>query len=127
MQKQEQGPVLESEMSGAEKRLSELERDFLANLDLLKRGILNEGEFTRANELRRAERAALEARREDLRARIESARQTAAQVDALPQKVAGFLEAFRGMEPRLAKAQLQTILRAVHVCSDGRAELDFRQ
>ena len=49
-----------------------------------------------------------------------------AQAAAVPIKVSTFLEDFRGMDVRQAKAILQGILQCVHVWRDGRVELKFR-
>lgn len=117
----------ERDLRGAERRLETLDADFHKNLGLLKRGILTEEEFNRANLARRGERAATEARLAELRAKAEAQRTRAENAEALPVKVKGFLETFQGADVRHAKAQLQTILKAAHVFRDGRIELEFRQ
>ena len=117
---------LEAQRADAEKRLAALDRDFLANLELLKRGVLNEGEFTRANEARRVEREALEKRKAELSSRIEALRARASQADAIPGAVRSFLADFQELPIRLAKARLQTMLKAAHVFRDGKIELEFR-
>ena len=56
----------EAELEGVVKALADLEGQFIKHLDLLKRGILSESEFTKANEVARSQSTALEARREEL-------------------------------------------------------------
>ena len=56
----------EAELKRVEKQLAAIEADFAKNLDLLKRELLNEEEFKRANETRREEQAQLQARLEEL-------------------------------------------------------------
>ncbi len=48
------------------------------------------------------------------------------QVAAVPVRVQTFLEDFQGMDVQKAKAVLQGIIKAAHVFSDGRIELEFR-
>ncbi|MDP2950142.1 MAG: recombinase family protein [Chloroflexota bacterium] len=117
---------LDAQLAGAEKRLAALDRDFLQNLDLLKRGLLNDTEFDKANQARRQERQTLEARHAELKARIEAAKRRMAQAEAVPGKLASFLEAMRSMDVRQAKAMLQTIVKEVHVYRDGKLEVEFR-
>ncbi|MDP3061650.1 MAG: recombinase family protein, partial [Chloroflexota bacterium] len=125
-QERDATPGLDAQLADATKRLATLERDFLANLDLLKRGVLNEDEFSKANETRRAERVAVDARVADLKGRIEAERRRAEQADAIPQAVGSFLETFQSIDARQAKAKLQTILKAAYIYRDGRIELEFR-
>ena len=49
----------EKELQHANRRLAELDSDLAMNLDLLKRNVLNEEEFTKANKVRRGERTRL--------------------------------------------------------------------
>jgi hypothetical protein len=57
----------EVELKSVEKRLAELELQFLSQLDsLLKRKVLTEQEFAKANETARSQKADLEARKEEL-------------------------------------------------------------
>ena len=55
-----------------------------------------------------------------------SKRSEIAQVAAVPVKVRSFLEDFQGMDARQAKPILQGIIKAAHVFTDGRIELEFR-
>jgi site-specific DNA recombinase len=114
------------ELRRIERRLAELDRDFQQNLDLLKRGVLDEGDFQRANAGRKDERAGLETRRDTIASQVKDAQERAAMVAAVPRRVRGFLEDVEHLEPRKAKALLQGILSAAHVYRDGRIELEFR-
>jgi site-specific DNA recombinase len=118
--------ALKGELAGVEKRLAALDQELLAHLDLVKRGILNEAEFTKANEARRGEREALEKRKVDFQERIAKVRSQAEQVEKVPVAVRSFLEDFSKLDVRQAKAILQTILKAAYVYRDGRIELEFR-
>lgn len=109
-----------------ERRLAELDRDFLSNLDLLKRGVLDEQDFSRANAARKGEREGLEQRRSEVADQVKAATSRAAAVATLPDRVRSFLDDVESLETRKAKAHLQTILAAAHVYRDGRIELEFR-
>ena len=118
----------EAELRDVEKRLADFEARFLTRLDdLLKRKILSEQEFARANQAARAEVATLEARKGELKDWIEKARARTSLANTLPRSIKTFVEAFEGLDIRQQKAQLQTILKAAHVYRDGRIELEFRQ
>lgn len=114
------------ELRRVEKQLANLDADFHKNLDLLKRGILEEAEFNRANVARRQERAAAEGRRATLAQEAEAAERQRDLAAKLPERVRSFMQDFKGLEVRRQKALLQTILKAVHVHADGRIELEFR-
>jgi hypothetical protein len=117
----------EVELKALEKRLAQLETQFLTRLDdLVKRGVLSEQEFIRANEAARSQMADLEKRKEELVRQIEQARASEALVERVPLAIKSFEEAFHSLEPRQQKAQLQTILKASHIYRDGRIELEFR-
>jgi hypothetical protein len=118
-------PEGEDELQRIERRLGDLERDFLRNLDLLKRGVLDEQDFLTANAARKQERLALETRRADLAAQVKDARARVALATALPARVRSFLEDVEQLETRKAKALLQGILSAAYVHRDGRIELEF--
>ena len=118
----------EAELYKVEGRLAELDAQFLKRLDdLLKRGILTEQEFTRANETARQQAKALEARKAELTDWLKREHDKAALVENVPRQIKSFLEAFGGKDPRQQKAQLQTILKAAYVYRDGRIELEFRE
>jgi site-specific DNA recombinase len=117
----------EVELKQVEKRLMELEAQFLTQLDgLLKRKVLTEEEFARANGVARSQKAELEARKEELSKRLNQAKASEALVQKVPQAIKTFSAAFQSLEPRQQKAQLQTILKAAHVYKDGRIDLEFR-
>ena len=118
----------ESELKRVARRLDVIEEDFHKHLEWLKRGVINEIEFAKANTAAREEAEALEERRATLASRLgqDRDRDRAAMVAKAPAHIGAFLEDFQGLDPRLQKAQLQTILKAVHVWNDGRIELEFR-
>ena len=93
----------------------------------MKRKILNEQEFAKANQAARVEVSTLEARKKELIDWTEEARARTSLADTLPLSIKTFVEAFEGLDIRQQKAQLQMILKAVHVYHDGRIELEFRQ
>ena len=118
----------EVELKRVEKRLADLDTQFLTQLDgLLKRKVLNEQEFAKANESARSQKADLEARKEELTNLLSKVRATEAMVERVPRVIKTFEEAFQSLEPRQQKAQLQTILKAANVYKDGRIELEFRE
>ena len=115
----------ESELARVQRRLEHIEGEFLKHLDLLKRAVINEQEFAKANAARREEMEQPEARRGELIGIVTRGKQTAEQVERLPKMVGSFLENFQAMDIRRQKAELQRILKAVHVYQD-RVELEFR-
>jgi hypothetical protein len=117
----------EVELKQVDKRLAGLEAQFLNQLDgLLKRKVLTEQEFVKANEVARLQKAELEARKEELSKVLSRARASEALVQKVPRAIKMFVEAFQSLDSRQQKAQLQTILKAATVYSDGRIELEFR-
>jgi site-specific DNA recombinase len=127
MEEKQDTEKYEVELKQVEKRLTELEVQFLTQLDgLLKRKILNEQEFTKANEIARSQKASLEARKEELSALLSQARANEALIEKVPKAILAFEEAFQGLEPRQQKAHIQTILKAAHIYKDGKIELEFR-
>ena len=115
------------ELKRLEKRLAGLESDFQKNLEYLKKGLLNEGEFARANVLRRDERAKTEIRLASLREELASAESAQENTSALPSQISSFMESFKALEVRKSKAILQTILESAHIWRDGRIGLKFRR
>ena len=87
---------------------------------------MTEQEFAKANEVARAQKAELEARKEELSMMLSQARVSEALIEKVPKAIKTFEIAFNSMELRHQKAQLQTILKATHVYNDGRIELEFR-
>ena len=116
----------EVELRDVEKRLAASDPQFLQHLDLLKRGLLNEQEFKRANESAREKTKADEAKKVELTTWLNREHSLASRIERVPDEIKSFIEAFQGMDIRQQKAQLQTILKAAHVYRDGRIELEFR-
>ena len=106
--------------------LIDLEGQFLQHLDLLKRGVLSETEFSKANEVTRSQSTALEARREELNNWLEKQRSRVSNAERLPGAIASFLADFERLDVRRQKAQLQAILNSAYVYRDDKIELEFR-
>ena len=87
---------------------------------------MDEADFVRANDARKQERTALGIRRAEIAQWMADRERHKAAAEALPVHVRSFLEDVQEMDVRKAKAQLQTILKAVHVYRDKRIELEFR-
>jgi len=115
-----------AELTKLERHLKSLDRDFHENLDFLKRGLLNEEEFSKANAERRNERASVEMRLAELREKLQKAETTRQTITSLPERITSFVESFEQLEVPKAKAMLQMILKAAYVWMDGRVELEFR-
>ena len=96
------------------------------DLELVRKGILNEDEFARENEKRQVEAASLTERREELAAWVSDQAERHANAATLPKRVRSFLKDFRQLDVKRAKALLQSIVQAAHVSNDGRIELVFR-
>jgi site-specific DNA recombinase len=117
----------EVELKRIEKRLTDLDSQFLSQLNgLLKRKVLTEDEFAKANDSARLEKADLELRKSELAKLLSRARASESMIERVPRTIKTFVEAFESMEIRQQKAQLQTILKAATVYKDGRIELEFR-
>jgi hypothetical protein len=95
--------------------------------DLLKRKIISEEEFDRANRIERKKVAEMEARQTEIKVWLEKERDRTALAERLPISIGSFLAAFQSMDIRQQKAQLQTIVKAAKVYNDGRIELEFRE
>jgi hypothetical protein len=118
----------EVELKRVERRLADLDTQFLTQLDgLLKRKVLNEQEFAKANEAAMLQKSDLEERKEELTDLLSKVRATEAMVERVPRVIKTFEEAFQSLEPRQQKAQLQTILKAANIYEDGKIELEFRE
>ncbi len=125
----EPGPGVEArarELAGVSRALADLEGQFLQHLDLLKRGVLSETEFSKANEVARSQSTALEAIREELGSWVEEQRTRVSTADRLPGAIQSFLADFESLDVRHQKAQLQAILKSAYVFRDERIELEFR-
>ncbi len=93
----------------------------------MRRKIVSEAEFERANQAERERNARLEASRVELKSWLEREHDRASLAERLPVSIGTFLEAFESLDPRQQKAHLQTILKAAYVYRDGRVELEFRE
>ena len=93
---------------------------------LLKRGVLSEAEFCKANEVARSQSTALEARREELSTWIGEQRTRVSTAERLPGAIQSFLADFESLDVRHQKAQLQAILKSAYVFRDDHIELEFR-
>ena len=116
----------EEELTTVSARLAHLEQAFLNDLDRVDREVMTEAEYLKRQEVRRGEQEGLQARKIELESAIAAHRDMEVQVAAVPIKVQTFLEDFQEMDVREAKPILQGIIKAAHVFSDGRIELEFR-
>ena len=114
-----------SELKDIEASLADLETQFTQNLGFLRRGVLNEQEFVKANNMARDQQSAFQESRETLARWIEEQAGREQTIERVPGMIKTFLEDFHIMEPRVQKAHLQTILKAAHVSRD-KIELEFR-
>jgi len=114
-----------SELKDIEASLADLETQFTQNLGFLRRGVLNEQEFVKANNMARDQQSAFQESKETLARWIEEQAGREQTIERVPGMIKTFLEDFQHMEPRVQKAHLQTILKAAHVSRD-KIELEFR-
>ncbi len=117
---------VESELARVNQRLKEMEQGFLNDLDRVDRGIMTEPEYLKRQEVRRQEQEEVQPLKAELEVTVQLQKDTEATVTTVPAKVQSFLEDFQRMDVREAKAVLQSILKAAHVFSDGRLEIEFR-
>mgnify|MGYP001478286879 CR=1 FL=1 len=115
----------EAELKVVDRGLSDIETQFMQHLDLLKRDILTEDEFIKANEALRSQKTALDGRKADLEAWLEEQKNRASAAERMPAAIRSFVEDFGALEVRIQKARLQEILKAVHVHKDM-IEVEFR-
>ena len=115
-----------TELAEARKGLAHIDSEFHKHLDLLKRGTLNEEEFNKANLSIREERTALKARCQELEEWLNDQDARASAAERIPTKIKSFLEDFQGLDIRVQKAHLQTILKSAYVHRDRRIEVEFR-
>ena len=116
----------EVEFREVTRSLSDLEGQFLKHLDLIKRGILNEEEFIKANESIRSRKEAVEARQMELKQWLGDQQGKVSGSERMPQATGSFVEDFGKLEVRAAKAQLQTMLKAIYVSRENKIEVEFR-
>ncbi len=120
----------ETELKQVERALSDLEGQFTKHLDYLKRGVLSEEEFVKANGAAREKTAALQEKKTELTQWVEEQRDIISAAERLPGQINTFLEDFQQMDVRRQKAHLQTILKAAFVKRDEdrvtAIELEFR-
>ena len=114
-----------AELEAVNRGLSEVDSQFMQHLDLLKRAVLNEEEFVKANEGLRGQKAAFEGKKLDLEAWLTEQTDQVSAADRMPTAIRSFLVDFSKTEARIQKAHLQTILKAVHVHRE-RIEVEFR-
>jgi hypothetical protein len=115
----------ELELNDVEAGLVELDAQFTQNLGFLRRGVLNEQEFVKANKMARDQMSGLHERRESLAQWVDEQKERSAARDRTPGLIETFLEDFEAMDPRVRKSHLQTILKAAHISRDT-IELEFR-
>ena len=125
-QGQELDTKAEAELARVTRRSAELEQGFLNDLERVDRGIMTEPEYLKRQEARRQEQEGLKSRKAESEASVAAQRDMEAQAAAVPVKVRSFLEDFQDMDVRQAKAILQGIIKAAHVFSNGKIELEFR-
>ena len=116
----------ETGLSRISDRLTELEEGFLNDLERADRKAMTEAEVFKRQELRRKEQSELEERKAELELTVATQRDLKVQSETVPAKIRSFLEDFREMDVRQAKAILQGIMKTAHVYKDGRIELEFR-
>ena len=116
----------ETELAEARRGLAHLDSEFQKHLDLLKRDILNEDEFNKANFFIREERSALKIKSQELEGWLRNQETKASSAERIPVEIKSFLEDVQGLDIRVQKAHLQTILKSAYVHRDGRIEIEFR-
>lgn len=110
---------LQAEQDAIDKRLAQAERTLKTALSALAAGALDQEQFGRLSREEREGRATLMERRAQLESELSEAKNNRQIAMEQPAKVRAFREAFPHLEPRLQKARLQEILKAVHVTRDG--------
>jgi len=96
-----------SELKDIEASLADLETQFIQNLGFLRRGVLNEQGFVKANNMARDQQSAFQESKGALSNLIEEQAGREQAIERVPGMVKTFLEDFRNMEPRMQKAHLQ--------------------
>ena len=114
----------ETELKDIELALADLDSQFTQNLGFMRRGVLNEQEFVKANNLAREQVSALQAQKEYLVEWVDEQKEREQTTERVPGMVKTFIEDFQAMEPRVRKSHLQTILKSAHVRRNS-IELEF--
>lgn len=112
-------------LEAVERELTKLDTDLKRDLDLMGRGVLDERDFAVANEGRRDRRATLKDEQATLSQAASAAKSATDAVATLPARVGSFLELVKSAPVQQAKAELQLLLKAVHVTRDG-IEIEVR-
>ena len=115
----------ETELKDIELALADLDSQFTQNLGFMRRGVLNEQEFVKANNLAREQVSALQAQKGSLAEWVDQQKEREQTTERVPGMVKTFIEDFQAMEPRVRKSHLQTILKSAHVRRNS-IELEFR-
>ena len=115
----------ETELKDIELALADLDSQFTQNLGFMRRGVLNEQEFVKANNLAREQVSALQAQKGSLAEWVDQQKERDQTTERVPGMVKTFIEDFQAMEPRVRKSHLQTILKSAHVRRNS-IELEFR-
>ena len=113
------------ELKNIDESLEDLESQFTQNLGFLRRGVLNEQEFIKANNLARAQVSVLQDRKEGLSSWIEEQTVREKTMELIPGRIKTFLQDLHNLEPRIQKGHLQGVLKSAYV-SRGKIELEFR-
>ena len=115
----------ETELKDIELALADLDSQFTQNLGFMRRGVLNEQEFVKANNLAREQVSALQTQKGSLAEWVDEQKEREQTTERVPGMVKTFIEDFQAMEPRVRKSHLQTILKSAHVRRNS-IELEFR-
>ena len=115
----------ETELKDIELALADLDSQFTQNLGYMRRGVLNEQEFVKANNLAREQVSALQTQKGSLAEWVDEQKEREQTTERVPGMVKTFIEDFQAMEPRVRKSHLQTILKSAHVRRNS-IELEFR-
>ena len=115
----------ETELKDIELALADLDSQFTQNLGFMRRGVLNEQEFVKANNLAREQVSALQTQKGSLAEWVDQQKERDQTTERVPGMVKTFIEDFQAMEPRVRKSHLQTILKSAHVRRNS-IELEFR-
>jgi hypothetical protein len=115
----------ETELHDVDSALADLDSQFTQNLGFMRRGVLNEQEFMKANNLARQQVSALQEQKTSLAQWLTQQRDLEEVSNQVLGMIKTFIEDFQTMAPRVRKSHLQTILKSAHV-RKGSLELEFR-